>query len=322
MKSLRQEKGMVLLLVLVVVALLASLLTELAFSTLVDLRLTETFRDSTRAYYLAKGGVRVGRIILQEDSNEYDARNDPSELWSLGLANYPVGDGVVSVTVEDQGGKLDVNRLVRDVQGQPRVNVDPDFKGYFYRFFRDVLGLANGEELTAALIDWIDEDDTPYVDPDTGATLGTESDYYLRLDKPYPCKNGPFDTLEELALVRGFTPEVMKLIRDHVTVHGSGKININTATAEVLMSLSDDPVIDRAAAEDIIAIREREPYKSAADLQTVNNLPGMSNLDRRHFVLKSETFHIWARGEVGDGAREVEAFVLKAGDKLLYFKVN
>ena len=47
---------MALLLVLVVVALLTSMLTDLAFSTLVDMRLTETFRDSTRAYYLAKGG--------------------------------------------------------------------------------------------------------------------------------------------------------------------------------------------------------------------------------------------------------------------------
>ncbi len=318
MKTLRREKGMVLLLVLVVVALLATLLTELAFSTLVDLRLTETFRDSTRAYYLAKGGVRVGRIILQEDTNGYDARNDPNELWSLGLTNYPVGDGVVSITVEDQGGMLDVNRLV-DAAG---VNVDSIIKDRFYRFFRDVLGLTNGEELTAALIDWIDKDDDLYVDPDSGVTLGTENSYYQRLDKPYPCKNGRFDTQDELAMVRGFTPEVMKLIRDHLTVHGSAQININTATAEVLMSLSDNPVIDRATAEDIIAIREREPYKTAADLQTINNLPGMSNLLRAPFSLKSETFHIRATGEVGDGARKLEAFVQKSGDKLLYFKVN
>ncbi|MBE0598742.1 MAG: general secretion pathway protein GspK, partial [Desulfuromonadales bacterium] len=54
MRAARNEKGMVLLLVLVVVALLTSLVTEFAFSTLVDMRLTETFRDSTRAWYLAK----------------------------------------------------------------------------------------------------------------------------------------------------------------------------------------------------------------------------------------------------------------------------
>ena len=47
--SVRNQRGAVLLLVLVVVALLSALLTDWAFSTLVDLRLTETFRDSNRA---------------------------------------------------------------------------------------------------------------------------------------------------------------------------------------------------------------------------------------------------------------------------------
>ena len=74
MRRQRGEKGMALLLVLVVVALLTSLLTELAFSTLIDLRLTETFRDSTRAYYLARGCVSAGRMILQEDNKKAGAR--------------------------------------------------------------------------------------------------------------------------------------------------------------------------------------------------------------------------------------------------------
>ncbi len=47
MKGRRGNRGMALLLVLVIVALLTSLLTDLAFSTMVDMRLTETFRDST-----------------------------------------------------------------------------------------------------------------------------------------------------------------------------------------------------------------------------------------------------------------------------------
>lgn len=56
MKVLNNERGMALLLVLAITALLAALLSQLSFSTLVDLRLTETYRDTTRAYYLAKGG--------------------------------------------------------------------------------------------------------------------------------------------------------------------------------------------------------------------------------------------------------------------------
>src|SRR5512139_590481 len=81
MTTRRHERGMALLLVLLVVALLTTLLVEFAFSTLVDLRLTETFRDSTQAYYLAKGGVAAGSMLLKEDRNRYDSLD---EMWSQG----------------------------------------------------------------------------------------------------------------------------------------------------------------------------------------------------------------------------------------------
>ncbi|MBW2186516.1 MAG: hypothetical protein JRG71_09015, partial [Deltaproteobacteria bacterium] len=48
MRSLGNENGVALLLVLAITALLAALLSQLSFSTLVDLRLTETYRDTTR----------------------------------------------------------------------------------------------------------------------------------------------------------------------------------------------------------------------------------------------------------------------------------
>ena len=70
MSCLRDQNGMALLLVLVIVALLSALVIEFSFSTLVDLRATETFRDRTKAYYLARGGIEAARTILQEDKND------------------------------------------------------------------------------------------------------------------------------------------------------------------------------------------------------------------------------------------------------------
>jgi general secretion pathway protein K len=313
-RVLREERGMALLLVLMIVAMLAALLTEFAFSTLVDLRLTETFRDSTRAYYLAKGGVTVGRGVLQLDTNEYTSRD---ELWAQGVPNYPVGDGVVSVFIEDQGGRLDVNALVDAAD-----NVNPVVKLRFYRFF-EVMGLEDPEGLTGAMIDWLDGNDVPYNDPDNNkAMIGAESDYYLRLEPPYPCNDGPIASLGELGLIRGFTPEVLQSVAPHLTVYGGTTINVNTASAEVLMSLSEDPEIDRDTAEAIIARRDDEPYRSPDDLKELNDLPGMENLVRTPFGVTSTTFRIESEGGVGDGVRRMEAFVQKTGDKLLYIKVN
>ena len=56
--------------------------------------------------------------------------------------------------------------------------------------------------LVAALRDFLDEDDTPQPE-------GAEQDYYSGLPRPYTIRNGPLASLDELLLVRGFTPELM-----------------------------------------------------------------------------------------------------------------
>lgn len=57
-------------------------------------------------------------------------------------------------------------------------------------------------ELADAILDWLDEDELP-------RKYGAESEYYQRLDQRYRSKNGPLDTLDELLLVRGVTPELL-----------------------------------------------------------------------------------------------------------------
>jgi hypothetical protein len=53
-----------------------------------------------------------------------------------------------------------------------------------------------------AILDWLDPDDEP-------RELGAEVDYYSGLTPPYGAKNGPVDTVEELLLVRGVTPQLL-----------------------------------------------------------------------------------------------------------------
>lgn len=58
------------------------------------------------------------------------------------------------------------------------------------------------DELADAILDFIDDDDTPRAN-------GCESEYYESLSPPYAAKNGRLDSLDELLLVRGVTPEML-----------------------------------------------------------------------------------------------------------------
>lgn len=312
---------MVLLLVLVVVALLSALLSEFAFSTLVDMRLTETFRDRTRAYYLAKGGVTVGQMLLKEDRNSYDAYA-PEELWSIGVSGYPVGDGWITVEIEDLGGKLNINSLV-DALG---VNINTVSKERFYRFFAN-LGETDPEGLTAALIDWIDQDSDPYVDPVSGAS-GAEADFYQGLNPPVTIADRPMRSLDELALIRGFTPELIRRIEPHVTIYGNmepqeiNKVNVNTASLDVLQVLSENPVITLSAAEQIVERRLETPFKRDGELIELNSISGLETLTRTHLTVTGQYFRVRATAEINDGVRRIEAIVNKKTGKLLFQKVD
>ena len=58
------------------------------------------------------------------------------------------------------------------------------------------------DELADAILDFIDADET-------AREFGCESDYYESLSPPYPAKNSPLESFDELLLVRGVTPSLL-----------------------------------------------------------------------------------------------------------------
>lgn len=57
-------------------------------------------------------------------------------------------------------------------------------------------------EVSEAIFDWIDADDEQRAN-------GAENEYYQSLAPPYECKNAKLETLDELLLIRGITPQVL-----------------------------------------------------------------------------------------------------------------
>jgi type II secretory pathway component PulK len=92
--------------------------------------------------------------------------------------------------VTDEGGKINLNAVMRvDSSGQMLFNM--------------LMTLPNmTEDVANSILDWLDTDDEPRTD-------GAEGSYYGGLNPPYQAKNGPLNTLEELLLVKGVTPQLL-----------------------------------------------------------------------------------------------------------------
>jgi general secretion pathway protein K len=63
------------------------------------------------------------------------------------------------------------------------------------------LKIESRDVVVDSILDWLDADDLYRAN-------GAENDYYRSLKEPYDCKNGPLDSVEELLLVKGVTPEL------------------------------------------------------------------------------------------------------------------
>lgn len=59
------------------------------------------------------------------------------------------------------------------------------------------------EDIASSMLDWRDTDDEPT------DSLGSETTYYQALETPYPAKNKPYEHVEELLMVAGFTPSYL-----------------------------------------------------------------------------------------------------------------
>ncbi|MDD9933457.1 MAG: type II secretion system protein GspK [Myxococcales bacterium] len=104
-------------------------------------------------------------------------------------------------------------------------------------------------DVVSAMIDWWDPDQTRTIFDPGGhgaiAAAGSEDDIYSQFPDPYEVKNAPFDSLEELRLIRGVGDDFWAtFIEDNpddprsrkITIYGSGAVNVNLAPPEVLLA--------------------------------------------------------------------------------------
>jgi general secretion pathway protein K len=108
--------------------------------------------------------------------------------------------------------------------------------------------LTSRMDIVSNVIDWWDADQVRTVyDPGTKmvTSAGGEDDIYSQFADSYEVKNAPYDSLEELRLIRGFSDDFWATFIEpdpedpstrRVTVYGSGAINPNEAQPVVLLA--------------------------------------------------------------------------------------
>jgi general secretion pathway protein K len=262
---MKNARGVMLVMVIWALTVGMVIAAELARSMRIEGMTAATYQEEMQTYYLAVAGVhralyafvhaaQQGKTLLdQPGALDTSSEEEKGDIWARGDGRWlqeEYGAGGYWVRVSDEGGKIDLNQVDELTLRQTFTNLGLDAK--------------LGEELTDAIQDWRDTD--PLV-----RLHGAESDYYLSLPVPYSAKDGPFDTPDELLLVRGIThalfygrdgPGLREVFTTYAGAAG-GSVNLLTAGPLVLQAVLG---IDAAAARDIVQQRAESGRADLASL--------------------------------------------------------
>lgn len=342
----RKNAGIALLVALIAVAVLSTMAVEFALSMKVETRLAIHADDEQQMLWLGRSGVETARWVLSEEmrvpNQPYDSLNQVwaggsgtlgetnSDLNGFNLNNIPCGDGQFSLRIVDLERKINVNTAPPMLLQQVLTTMGVD---------ADSISVVSD-----SIGDWIDADDAP-------RAAGAESDFYQGLIPPYFAKNAPIDDLSELLLVKGVTHDMYygggsggggaytrpaslpKLglgtapgqepsypfgLKDIFTPYSDGRININTADANVLQCL---PGIDPQTAADIIKFRagpdgqdgteDDMPFTSVGQLQAAGVNPQILGQLGQFCDVHSRTFKVYVDAQVGNFKRTYVAVLFR-----------
>lgn len=263
--------GFILIVVLGAVLTLSVLLFGFHHTVRMKWGTVQSFYRTEQAWNCARAGLNVAVAALGETD---DLLRD-SRLSKLvaGESAIPVADGTCSITILEENGFLNVNCLKRKSGQLDRTRIDQLLR---------LIDLSNRQKsgggridygIVPAIIDWIDPDSDvtylPFVQYDNA---GAEDDYYRTVRPPRRCRNEAVDTVDDLLMVRGMTPEALDRLRESLTTFGDGKVNINAAPKLVLECLSEQ--MSPALVQMILKRRTLKPFANITELKDV---PGMTD---------------------------------------------
>jgi len=275
----------------------------MAFDMQVEANVAGYQRKRLKAQYLARAGMEwatavLSRQVTENPDAELQLQSGQDEKLVVASINLARGVGISGVERELGEGKFIVDILPEESRRNVNVLTEED-----WREILDQAGVENTRwpELIDCFYDWIDEGDTHRLN-------GAEIDDPYYAEKDYDVKNAPLDTVDELLMIKGFDRSILyggpssedekvtyRGIAGWLTTWGDGKINVNTASREVLMTL---PEIEEYVIDAILEERtglDGLPNTKDDGFRTVEDVVAKTGMDQQLAGLITTTEHKYQR---------------------------
>ena len=291
-----KQKGIALIMVLLVVALVAIIATGITSKQNLSSRRTGNLLNNEQAYLYLLAAEDVAKEALVEDARDNNT-DTLDENWAVELPPWPVEGGLVSGSLKDLQSRFNLNNLV-DNSGNPVV-------GYTQAFQALLSELKNppSNDVYQAVVDWMDEN------LDATAPSGAEDGEYLNRVPAYVAANNRMANASELIKVNGFNYALYKDLHEHViTLPVATPLNINTATAKQISMLSNQ--ISLSQAENVVKDRGKGGFKNIQEFMSLPEITN-KNVNQANLSLSSNYFLLSARAVIGNSKTELYSLIYR-----------
>jgi len=278
--NLHAQQGIALVLVLWVMMLLAVIAGSFVYTARSNTLVSSNLVAQARARLLADAGIERGiyeALKPAADAERWQTRSLPY--------SFALDSAQIQVTMRDEAARIDLNTgneaLLKGLLVSLGVEAD------------------SADRLLDAIVDWRDADEL--IRPQ-----GAERDQYESAGLNYIPANAPFQSVEEMRLVIGMTPELFRKMQPALTVYSKqAGINSRQAPREVLMALPN------VLAEDVDAYLVLREDMHAQE-QTPSPFPQAAAYEASG---ATQVYNLRSVVSLADGARFANEAVVKLTNK-------
>lgn len=330
MPNPKRQTGIVIIVVLLIVTLMVTLLAFLVEKQQLLIRRVTNQNVAEQGFQYAEAVNAWGERLLNDDQNrEADFLLEDWATFGQPLEEFEDDDGFIDdfsldlrSNQEENSERIVINigfdgleYSIEDLQAKYNLNnlssADPQFVDSQKRIFLNImeqLEIGDAEErerLYGALVDWLDANDEENI-PGGG---GTESGSYGIKQTPYYAADQKLTSVGELKFIQGYTESIISTLKPFVTVLpvDNARINLNTASVEVIASLSGAVVVETGSVTAFLSRRLDDAFLGfmQADIQAAETaIIGVNPVGARPIgnmlQVNSQFFQINAKVTLGD----------------------
>lgn len=313
-RSQSKQKGVALIVVLLIVAMVVIIATNITGRNQLSMRRTLNLAQYDQAYWYAMSAEELAKKILKQDLDDSEGRVHRQQYWAMADVVFSADVGEIGGNISDMRSCFNLNALsvaTKEVEnGQPKMSL----AAKQYKALLVALGMDDfaADRLTQTLKDYVDEDSV-------SSPFGAEDAEYESRNVPYRAANTLMNHRSELRAVMGYTQEIyLKLLPYICVIPGNDRqlLNVNTLEVEQAALLAGmlDNQISVGEAESVINQRPADGFGKLEDFYESSSVSSIKweEAMKSSFTIDSQYFLLAAGARVDTATFRMES-VLKKG---------